>query len=154
MVVAIGPNDLAWTDLLRYCYAVANCQDRLTQGEFDYRLAAFDRDYGNLLQDLNDLPDRPQIIIVTSYDVFNPDANCTDAQGPARRTGSPRATSTLLTHRNAELNDVLDRGREEVRLRRGQPAAESAVRDPRATSSAPTSRASPTRIRSTPPESA
>ena len=38
VVVMVGPNDLSWTDLLKYCYAVENCQDRLTQGEFGYRL--------------------------------------------------------------------------------------------------------------------
>jgi hypothetical protein len=110
VVVAIGPNDLSWTDLLRYCYAVANCQDRLTQGEFDYRLAAFDRDYASLLQDLNDLPDRPQIIIVTSYDAFNPDAKCKDTQGPAPANGLTPGNIDVLTHRNAELNAVLTAG--------------------------------------------
>jgi hypothetical protein len=65
VVVSVGPNDLSWTDILRYCYAVSNCQDNLTQGEFDYRLAAFDRDYGALLRDLNDLPDSPQVVILT-----------------------------------------------------------------------------------------
>jgi hypothetical protein len=110
VVVAIGPNDLGWTDLLRYCYAVANCQDNLTQGEFDYRLAAFDRDYGALLRDLNDLDDRPQIIILTSYDVFKPKANCSDAKGPPPAGGLTPANIDVLLHRNAEFNDVLTVG--------------------------------------------
>ena len=58
VVVEIGPNDVGWTDFLRYCYGVPDCSDRLTQGEFDYRLAAFDRVYGDLLIDLNELPGR------------------------------------------------------------------------------------------------
>jgi hypothetical protein len=110
VAVAIGPNDLQWTDLLRYCYAVSNCQDNLTQGEFDYRLAAFDRDYGALLRDLNDLPDRPQIIIVTSYDVFQTGANCSDVKGPPPAGGLTPANIDVLLHRNAELNDVLTAG--------------------------------------------
>jgi len=110
VVVAIGPNDLSWTDLLKYCYAVPNCQDNLTQGEFEYRLAAFDRSYGNLLQDLNDLPNRPQIIIVGSYDVFQPDADCADAEGPAGVSGLNQTNITLLNSRNAELNSVLSAG--------------------------------------------
>jgi hypothetical protein len=60
VVVAIGPNDVGWTDFLRYCYGVADCSDQLTQGEFDYRIAAFDRVYGDLLVDLNDLPGVPR----------------------------------------------------------------------------------------------
>jgi hypothetical protein len=110
VVVSVGPNDLSWTDILRYCYAVSNCQDNLTQGEFDYRLAAFDRDYGALLRDLNDLPDRPQIIVLTSYDVFRADADCRDAKAPPPAGGLSPANIDVLLHRNAELNDVLSAG--------------------------------------------
>jgi hypothetical protein len=110
VVVSVGPNDLSWTDLLRYCYAVSNCQDNLTQGEFDYRLAAFDRDYGALLRDLNDLPDRPQIIIMTSYDVFKAGANCRAVKAPPPAGGLSPGNIEVLLHRNAELNDVLSAG--------------------------------------------
>jgi lysophospholipase L1-like esterase len=112
VVVMVGPNDLSWTDLLKYCYAVENCQDRLTQGEFGYRLAALDRDYGSLLQDVNDLPGKPQIIIVTSYDVFKADATCADAQGPPAALGLNPTNIALLQARNAELNAVLANGAE------------------------------------------
>jgi lysophospholipase L1-like esterase len=111
VVVVIGPNDLSWTDLLTYCYAVGDCSDRLTQGEFEYRLAALDRDYGTLLQDLNDLSDHPQIIVVTSYDVFGSDSSCPAAQATAGRTISP-GNVRLLEARNAELNAVLRAGAE------------------------------------------
>jgi lysophospholipase L1-like esterase len=107
VVVVIGPNDLSWIDQLRYCYAVANCQDNLTAGEFSYRLGAFDREYGNLLHDLNDLPGRPQIIVMTSYDVFTPDAACEDAKGPQVAAGLNPDSIHLLRERNAQLNDVL-----------------------------------------------
>ncbi len=110
VAVVIGPNDLYWADFLQYCYGVDNCQDNLTQGEFDYRLASFDRDYGELLQDLNDLADHPQIIILTSYDVFQPDADCSDARGPAGAKGLNPTNITLLSSRNAALNQVLTAG--------------------------------------------
>jgi lysophospholipase L1-like esterase len=116
VTVVIGPNDLYWADFLRYCYSVANCQDNLTRGEFDYRLAAFDRDYGELLQDLNDLPGRPQIIIMTSYDVFKPDANCSDAKGPAGANGLNPTNITLLSSRNKALNDVLVSGAQKYKF--------------------------------------
>ncbi|MFC5994803.1 GDSL-type esterase/lipase family protein [Pseudonocardia hispaniensis] len=112
VVVAIGPNDLGWADFLAYCYGVPDCTDNLTQGEFDYRLAAFDREYGNLLQDLAELPGQPQIVIMTSYDVFAPDADCPDAHGPPGVAGLNRDELELLTARNAALNSILRSGAE------------------------------------------
>ncbi|HLT10091.1 MAG TPA: GDSL-type esterase/lipase family protein [Micromonosporaceae bacterium] len=117
VVVVIGPNDLAWVDQLLYCYAVEDCQDALTAGEFEYRLAAFDRAYGDLLRDLNDLPGSPQVIIVTSYDVFDPErfdseAGCPDAIGPPGSRGLSRENVELLADRNQQLNDVLVTGAE------------------------------------------
>ncbi|GAA1258276.1 hypothetical protein GCM10009609_21640 [Pseudonocardia aurantiaca] len=111
VVVAIGPNDVGWTDFLLYCYGVPDCSDQLTQGEFDYRLAAFDRVYGDLLVDLNDLPGRPQVVIMTSYGAFPPGADCPDT----RADGHPGLDATkieLLTDRNDRLNDVLTAGAE------------------------------------------
>jgi len=131
VVVVIGPNDLGWVDFLRYCYGVTDCADNLTQGEFDYRLAAFDRVYGDLLADLFSLPERPQIIVMASYDVFPaaeavaagiPEdaavqdgtadrlAGCPDARGPANVPGLDTAEVELLAARNAALNDVLATG--------------------------------------------
>ena len=111
VVVAIGPNDVGWTDFLRYCYGVPDCSDQLTQGEFDYRMAAFDRVYGDLLIDLNDLPGHPQVIVMTSYGVFPPDAACPDTQA-AGYPGLDQAKIQLLTDRNEQLNDVLAAGAE------------------------------------------
>ena len=111
VVVAIGPNDVGWSDFLQYCYGVPDCSDQLTQGEFDYRLAAFDRVYGDLLVDLADLPGSPQIIVLTSYGAFPPDADCPDT----RVDGYPGLDQTkigLLTARNDLLNDVLRTGAE------------------------------------------
>lgn len=116
VVVMIGPNDLYWADFLRYCYGVDNCEDNLTQGEFAIRLAIFDRDYGYLLQDLNELPGKPQIIIATSYDVFSPNANCADTQGPNGLTGLSPGNLTLLANMNKQLNDVLTAGAEKYQF--------------------------------------
>ena len=87
VAVAIGPNDLGWSDLVTYCYAVENCADNLSQGEFDYRLAAFDRDYGALLAELAALPGQPQVVVMTSYDALpaTADPACADLRGPAER---------------------------------------------------------------------
>jgi lysophospholipase L1-like esterase len=110
VVVVIGPNDLYWTDFLRYCYGVTSCVDRLAQGEFDYRLAAFDSDYGELLRDLDALPSRPRVVIMGSYDVFNPDATCDDARGPAEAPGLTAQKIDLLIDMNQRFNDVLHYG--------------------------------------------
>jgi hypothetical protein len=111
VVVVIGPNDVGWTDFLRYCYGVPDCSDQLTQGEFDYRLAAFDRVYGDLLIDLNDLPGRPQVVVMTSYGAFPPEADCQDTRAPGY-PGLDAAKIDLLTDRNDQLNDVLAAGAE------------------------------------------
>lgn len=111
VVVAIGPNDVGWADFLQYCYGVTDCADQLTQGEFGYRLAAFDRVYGDLLVDLNDLPGSPQVIVTTSYAPFVPDADCPDTKA-AGHPGLDPAKIALLTARNDQLNAVLSAGAE------------------------------------------
>lgn len=110
VVVMIGPNDLGWTDLLRYCYALARCDDRLSSGQFTYRLAAFDRSYGDLLAALSTLHDHPRIVIVGSYDVFNSDADCDQTRGPRGVPGLDHHKIALLAERNKQFNDVLAAG--------------------------------------------
>jgi GDSL-like Lipase/Acylhydrolase family len=112
VVVAIGPNDVGWSDLVTYCYAVENCADNLSRGEFDYRLAAFDRDYGTLLAELAGLSGQPQVVIVTSYDALPdaPDPACPDLRGPANAAGLTPAEVELLNARNDELNALLVAG--------------------------------------------
>jgi hypothetical protein len=114
VVVAIGPNDVAWTDFLLYCYGVPDCADNLTQGEFDYRLAAFDSVFSDLLVDLNDLPGRPQVVVMTSYEPFPAGAggaaDCGDARGPAGYPGLDEAKIALLRERTEALDEVLAAG--------------------------------------------
>lgn len=109
VVVAIGPNDVGWTDFLRYCYGAPSCNDQLSANEFGYRLAAFDRAYGDLLADLASLPGAPQVIVMTSYGAFAPDATCANTHVPGY-PGLDPGKITLLVDRNDQLNDVLTGG--------------------------------------------
>lgn len=110
VVVSIGPNDVGWTDFLLYCYGVPDCADNLTRGEFDYRLAAFDNVYSDLLVDLNELPGAPRIIIMTSYRAFDTDADCADTRGPPGVPGLDPGKIELLDTRIDALNDILVSG--------------------------------------------
>lgn len=114
VVVVIGPNDVNWSDFLRYCYGAASCDDKLVDGEFRYRMAAFDQDYAALLKDLNDLPDHPRVIIMTSYDAFarGATASCPDVRGPRGVAGLDQKKLDLLRDRNTQLNVVLRAGAE------------------------------------------
>lgn len=110
VAVVIGPNDVGWSDFLRYCYGASNCSDNLSQGEFDYRLAAFDREFGQLLTDLDELPSRPRVVVLGSYRVLDPNAGCPDAQGPPPANGLDPEKVALLDERNDQLNAVLTEG--------------------------------------------
>ena len=126
VAVAIGPNDVGWTDLLTYCYAVENCADNLSRGEFDYRLAAFDRDYGTLLAELAALPGQPEVVVVTSYDALPavPDPACPDLRGPAGAAGLTAAEVELIDGRNDELNAILAAGARKYGFRIARPHLE------------------------------
>jgi len=115
VVLVIGPNDLWWSDLIAYCYGADICNDKLMRGDYEYRLTQFDRDYGDLLQELNDLPSHPQVVVMKSYEVFDPeagrpDAQCPDARGPAGAKGLTPEKIAFLSSLNTELNDVLSTG--------------------------------------------
>lgn len=124
-VIAVAVSLVAWGALGGLAYSgavrglsgvtslaqIVGAPTTLTQGEFDYRLAAFDRAYGDLLVDLSELPGHPPVIVSTSYGVFPPDADCPDV----RVEGYPsldRSKIELLTARNERLNDVLSAGAE------------------------------------------
>lgn len=122
VVVVVGPNDVGWSDFLTYCYGVENCTDRLTEGEFGYRLSRFDRAYGDLLRDLNELPSRPRVVVVTSYDLFGPGSQCPQTDGPPRAAGITPTEIALLRERNARLNQVLVDGARKYRFGVAVPA--------------------------------
>lgn len=112
VIVAIGPNDVSWSDFLLYCYGLPTCDDRLSDGEFGLRMASFARDYAALLADLDALPGRPRVVVTTSYEPFpaTPDPACPDMRGPARAVGLDQAKVDLLAGRNDRLNAVLADG--------------------------------------------
>ncbi|MEV1295105.1 GDSL-type esterase/lipase family protein [Pseudonocardia sp. NPDC049635] len=112
VAVAIGPNDLAWSDFLLYCYGSETCDDRLAEGEFESRLAVFARDVGALFSDLDALPGDPRVVVTLSYDPFPAqfDPTCADMQGPPGAAGLDQDKIDLLTERNRRLNDVLADG--------------------------------------------
>jgi GDSL-like Lipase/Acylhydrolase family len=116
VVVMVGPNDLWWSNLVQYCYAVQTCDDRLMTGDYQYRLTAFDRDYGDLLAELATLPSHPKVVVVTSYSAFDPttpvDRACPDVRGPAGLPGLSPEKITFLTALNNQLNQVLAAGAE------------------------------------------
>ncbi len=122
VVLVVGPNDLGWRDQLLYCYGVDDCGDRLTEGEFAYRLAAFDRAYGDLLHDLNDLPGAPQVIVMTSYDAFAVDASCPDVNGPEGVAGLSAPEIELLDDRTRLFNEVLVAGADKYGFAVAHPA--------------------------------
>lgn len=112
VVVATGPNDVHWSDLLMYCYGMPTCDDRLSDGEFGLRMARFDRDYAALLADLAALPGSPRVVVMQSYDPFpnSPAPGCRDLQGPSDAPGLDAQKIALLTDRNDRLNTVLAAG--------------------------------------------
>ncbi len=115
VVVVIGPNDLWWSDMIAYCYGVAVCDDNFMKGNYEYRLTQFDRDYGDLLQELNDLPDHPRVVVMSSYDPLDaaaaePGADCPDARGPAGAAGLTPEKIRFLSSLNGELNRILTAG--------------------------------------------
>jgi hypothetical protein len=114
VVVMVGPNDLWWSNLVQYCYAVDSCDDRLMTGNYAYRLAQFDRDYGDLLAELDNLPGRPKVVVVTSYGAFDTsgeaDRGCPDVRGPRDLPGLTTEKIRFLTALNGQLNEVLSAG--------------------------------------------
>jgi hypothetical protein len=126
VVVVVGPNDLWWSDFIRYCYGADVCNDNFVKGNFEYRLTQFDRDYGDLLQELADLPSHPQVIVMGSYDVFdptaaNPKVDCPDVKGPAGARGLTAEKIGFLNSLNQELNGVLASGAEKYHFDLAEP---------------------------------
>ena len=89
----------------------ATAPDNFTAGEFGYRLAAFDRDYADLLADLATLPSHPQRSSSSRPTTsLRPDAQCATARGPLQYPGLTPEEIQLLADRNAALNQVLTAG--------------------------------------------
>ena len=89
VVVSVGANDVGWSDFLRYCYGLPRCDDEASDRLFLSRLDAFKLRYAQLLQQLSDLPGRPDVIVTTYYDPFGSGFDCAELRDPSAGTGAP-----------------------------------------------------------------
>ncbi len=104
VIVNIGANDLGWSDMVAYCAVAPRCDDKATAAYFQQQLAAFSKNYLELLSQLATLPGHPRVIINRYYDPFGPEQGCL---GPA---GLTPAKLAVLTSRLTTLNEVLAKG--------------------------------------------
>lgn len=89
VVVSVGANDVGWSDFLRFCYGLPRCDDEASVRLFLSRLDAFKLQYAQLLQQLSDLPGRPQIVVTTYYDPFGTTFDCEQLRDPEAPAGAP-----------------------------------------------------------------
>lgn len=104
VIVNIGANDLGWSAMVTYCALAPRCDDKATTAYFQQQLAAFSKEYLQLLSQLATLPGRPRVLINQYYNPFGPEQGCLD------RAGLTPAKLAILTSRLATLNAVLARG--------------------------------------------
>ena len=64
--------------------------------------------------------------MVTSYDLFQPDANCRDTKAPGQAKGLSPDNIKLLSSRNTELNDVLTNGAKKYQFETARPVLAAA----------------------------
>jgi lysophospholipase L1-like esterase len=128
VIVSVGANDIGWSDLLRYCYALSRCDDRVTRQLSENRLDTFRLHYAQLLQQLAELPTHPAVIVTGYYDPFGTRFDCPALRDPTAPEVvpegygfGPRPTDTdpgVAERRKidpmrsvlAELNSVLAQG--------------------------------------------
>lgn len=104
VIVSVGADDLNWSTMVEYCAAAARCDDKATTAFFQQQLAAFSKDYLQLLSQLATLPGHPRVIINRYYNPFGPNSSCLS------RVGLTPAKVSVLRARLATLNNVLAKG--------------------------------------------
>lgn len=104
VIVNIGANDVGWAAMVTFCALAPRCDDKATTAYFQQQLAAFSKDYLQLLSQLATLPGHPRVIINRYYNPFGPEQGC------LRLAGLTPAKLTILTSRLATLNTVLAKG--------------------------------------------
>jgi lysophospholipase L1-like esterase len=104
VIVNIGANDLGWSAMVTYCALAPRCDDKATAAYFQQQLAAFSKEYLQLLSQLATLPGHPRVLINQYYNPFGP------VQGCLRPVGLTPAKLAILTSRLATLNVVLAKG--------------------------------------------
>jgi lysophospholipase L1-like esterase len=103
VVVSIGANDVTWSSIVRVCAASPTCQDQAEEAYFQQQLAGFSQDYLQLLTQLKQLPNHPNVIINLYYDPFTGDDGCL---APLVTNAKRQALTAKLT----ALNTVLANG--------------------------------------------
>jgi hypothetical protein len=104
VVVSVGADDLNWAGMVMYCALAPRCDDRATTAFFQQQLAAFSKDYLQLLSELATLPGHPRVIVNRYYDPFGPASTC------LARAGLTAAKVRTLQSRLATLNTVIAKG--------------------------------------------
>ena len=116
VIVSVGADDLRWSALVGYCAAAPHCDDRASAAYFQQELAAFSRNYFQLLSQLTALRGSPRVIINSYYDPFGNDLSCIAGRGlTAAKVGT-------LSSRLATMNTVLSTGAAEFGYSSVQPS--------------------------------
>lgn len=89
VVVSVGANDIGWSDLITYCYGMPRCDDRASERLLQRRLDSFRLHYAQLLQQLSDLPSRPEVIVTGYYDPFGAAFDCPALRDPEVAQDAP-----------------------------------------------------------------
>ena len=104
VAVSIGANDLQWHNMAMLCAVAATCDDQASTAYFQANLAAFTRDYYELLHDLAALPQHPRVLINQYYVPFGSDLGCLS------QAGFTQTKVGVLLSRLGTLNTVLKDG--------------------------------------------
>jgi hypothetical protein len=115
VIVSVGADDLQWAAIVGYCARAPRCNDRASTAYFQQKLAAFSKNYFQLLTQLAGLPGRPRVIVNSYYDPFGSDLSCLAARGLTA------AKVQILGSRLATLNKVLSTGAAEFDYTSVQP---------------------------------
>jgi GDSL-like Lipase/Acylhydrolase family len=116
VIVSVGADDLKWSAIVKFCAAAPRCNDRASTAYFQQKLAAFSKDYFQLLTELANLHGRPRVIINLYYDPFGNDLRCIAGRGLTA------AKVAILRSRLVTLNKVLSTGAAEFGYASVQPS--------------------------------
>jgi hypothetical protein len=116
VIVSVGADDLKWSAIVEFCAAAPRCNDRASTAYFQQKLAAFSKDYFQLLTELANLHGRPRVIINLYYDPFGNDLKCIAGRGLTA------AKVAILRSRLVTLNKVLSTGAAEFGYASVQPS--------------------------------
>ena len=116
VIVSVGADDLKWSAIVEFCAAAPRCNDRASTAYFQQKLAAFSKDYFQLLTELANLHGRPRVIINLYYDPFGNNLGCIAGRGLTA------AKVAILRSRIATLNRVLSAGAAEFGYASVQPS--------------------------------